>query len=77
MCFGIFNMVLSLLFILFIPCFSYVDWMAFYGLVGGACHHTLNIALVAWVLYSLAHDLLVQERSILVRLPTTLPSVRK
>ena len=31
--------------------------MAFYGFVDGACHHTLNLASAAWVLYSPAHDL--------------------
>ena len=28
--------------------------MVFYGFIDGACHHTLNITLAAWVLYSLA-----------------------
>ena len=27
--------------------------MAFYGFAEGTCHHTLNLALAAWVLYSL------------------------
>ena len=31
--------------------------MAFYDFADGACRHTLNLALAAWVLYSLAHDL--------------------
>ena len=31
--------------------------MAFYGFADGACHHTLNLTLVAWVLYSPAEDL--------------------
>ena len=31
--------------------------MDFYGFVDGACHHTLNLTLVAWVLYSPAEDL--------------------
>ena len=31
--------------------------MSFYGFVDGACHHTLNLALAAWVLYSLVEDL--------------------
>ena len=31
--------------------------MAFYGFIDGAFHHTLNLALAAWVLYSLAEDL--------------------
>ena len=31
--------------------------MAFYGFDDGACHHTLNLASVAWVLYSSAEDL--------------------
>ena len=56
-CFGIFNMVLSLLSIRFIACFVYADWMDLYGFIDGACCRTLNLASVAWVLYSLAHDL--------------------
>ena len=47
----------ELMSILFIPCFNYADWMDFYGFVDGACHHTLKLASVAWVLYSLARDL--------------------
>ena len=43
--------------ILFIPCFGYADQMDFYGFVDGACHHTLNLASTAWVLYSPAHEL--------------------
>ena len=31
--------------------------MAFYGFDDGACRHTLNLASAAWVLYSLAKDL--------------------
>ena len=31
--------------------------MAFYGFVDGAFHHTLNLALAAWVLYSPVEDL--------------------
>ena len=31
--------------------------MAFYGFADGACHHTLNIASVSWVLYSPSYDL--------------------
>ena len=31
--------------------------MDFYGFADGACHHTLNLASVDWVLYSLAEDL--------------------
>ena len=31
--------------------------MAFYSFADGACHHTLNLALVAWVLYSPAYNL--------------------
>ena len=31
--------------------------MAFYGFANGACHHTLNLASTAWVLYSPAYDL--------------------
>ena len=31
--------------------------MVFYGFVDGACHHTLNLATTAWVLYSPAHNL--------------------
>ena len=55
-CFSIFNMVLSLVSRLFIPCFGYVDQMDFYGSADGACHHTLNLASTTWVLYSPAHD---------------------
>ena len=50
-------MVLSFLSILFIPCFGYVDQMDFYGFADGACRHTSKLASAAWVLYSLAHDL--------------------
>ena len=56
-CFSIFNMVLSLVSKLFIPCFGYAEHMAFYGFADGACYHNLNLALVSWVLYSPAHDL--------------------
>ena len=56
-CFGTFNMVLSLMSRLFIPCFGYADQMAFYGFADGACHHTLNLASASWVMYSPAHDL--------------------
>ena len=31
--------------------------MAFYGFADGACHHTLNLASAAWVLYSPAYEL--------------------
>ena len=31
--------------------------MVFYGFANGACHHTLNLVSAAWVLYSLAEDL--------------------
>ena len=31
--------------------------MAFYGFTDGACHHTLNLASAAWVLYSPAEYL--------------------
>ena len=31
--------------------------MDFYGFTDGACHHTLNLALAVWVLYSPAEDL--------------------
>ena len=31
--------------------------MAFYGFADGAYHHTLNLALATWVLYSPAYDL--------------------
>ena len=47
----------ELMSILFIPCFGYAYWMAFYSFTDGACRHTLNLALAAWVLYSPAHDL--------------------
>ena len=32
--------------------------MAFYGFTDGACHHTLNLASTAWVLYSPVEDLI-------------------
>ena len=35
----------------------FVMQMDFYGFANGACHHTLNLASTAWVLYSLAEDL--------------------
>ena len=50
-------MVLSLLSILFIPCFGYANRMAFYGFVDGACRHTLNLTLATCILYSPSHDL--------------------
>ena len=50
-------MVLSFLSIMFIPNFGYADPMNFYGFTDGACHHTLNLASDAWVLYCSAHDL--------------------
>ena len=50
-------MVLSLVSKLFIPCFGYADRMDFYGFADGTCRHTLNLASIAWVLYSPAHDL--------------------
>ena len=56
-CFGTFNMVLSLMSRLFIPCFGYADQMDFYGFIDGACRHTLNLALATWVLYFPTHDL--------------------
>ena len=31
--------------------------MDFYGFADGACHHTLNLASAAWVLYSPAYNL--------------------
>ena len=31
--------------------------MDFYDFADGACRHTLNVASAAWVLYSLAYDL--------------------
>ena len=43
--------------------------MAFYGLVDGACRHTLNLASAAWVLYSLA-EYLVSSGAICIG-PTT------
>ena len=52
-------MVLILMSRLFIPCFGYANQMDFYGFVDGACRHTLNLALVAWVLYSHVHDLVI------------------
>ena len=56
-CFSIFNMVLSLVSRLFIPCFGYANQMDFYGFTNSACIHTLNLASVARDMYSLAHDL--------------------
>ena len=50
---------------LFIPCFGYADQMAFYGFADGAFRHTLNLASTAWVLYSLAHDL-VSSRAVCI-----------
>ena len=47
----------ELMCILCIPCFGYADWMDFYGFADGACHHTLSLALAAWVLYNSTHDL--------------------
>ena len=47
----------ELMSILFIPCFGYAYWMAFYGFADGAYHHTLNLSSTAWVLYSLAQYL--------------------
>ena len=58
-CFSIFNMVLSLVSRLFIPCFGHADQMAFYGFDYGACCHTMNLVLVSWFLYSPAHDLVI------------------
>ena len=43
--------------VMFIPCFGYANQMDFYGFVDGACHHTPNLDLVGWVLYSSTHDL--------------------
>ena len=43
--------------ILFTPCFYYANEMDFYGFADGACLKTLNLASVAWVLYSQANDL--------------------
>ena len=68
-CFSIFNMVLSLVSKLFIPCFGYTEHMAFYGFADGACRHTLNLALTAWVLYSQAHDL-VSSKVVCIGLAT-------
>ena len=39
--------------------------MAFYGFVDGAFHHTLNLALAAWVLYSPTYDL-VSSRAVCI-----------
>ena len=64
-CFSIFNMVLSLVSQLFIPCFGYAEQMDFYGFTGGAFRHTMNLASAAWVLYSSAHDL-VSSRAICI-----------
>ena len=43
---------------MFIPCFDYANQMDFHGFSDGDFHHTLNLASVAWVLYSPAHDLI-------------------
>ena len=43
--------------------------MDFYGFTDGAFHHTLNLALGAWVFYSLAEDL-VNSRMVCIG-PTT------
>ena len=56
-CFSIFNMVLSLVSKLFIPCFGNAEQMPFYGFTDGAYRHTLNLASATWVLYSPTHDL--------------------
>ena len=52
-----FKYAFELMSILFIPCCGYADWMDLYGFADGACRHTLNLASVAWVLYSPAQDL--------------------
>ena len=69
-CFGILNMVLSLMSILGIPCFGYAYWMDFYGFVDGSCRHTLNIASVAWVLYS-PTNILVSSGAVCIGLATS------
>ena len=42
---------------MFIPCFGHAEHIDFYSFADGSFHHTLNIASAAWVLYSLAYDL--------------------
>ena len=55
----------ELMSILFIKCFGYADWMAFYGFTNSACCHTLNLASATWVLYFPAHDL-VSSRAVCI-----------
>ena len=43
---------------LLILCFDSTEHISYYGFVDSACRHTLKIALVAWVLFSLSHDLI-------------------
>ena len=76
-CFSIFNMVLSLISRLFIPCFGYVDQTDFYGFVDGDCHHTLNLASATWVLYSPVHDLVSLRAFVLVQIPTISSSIKQ
>ena len=54
--FSIFNMVLSFSVHIYLY-HVLVMQMDFYGFADGACHHTLNLASTAWVLYSPAEDL--------------------
>ena len=58
-------MVLSLVSVSVYTMFGRVEQMSFYGFADGACHHTLNLASVAWVLYSLADDL-VSSRAVCI-----------
>ena len=66
-CFGTFNMVVSLMSRLFIPCFGYADHMDFYGFDDGAC--CLHLASASWVLYSPTHDLV--SLGVVCIIPTT------
>ena len=43
--------------------------MDLYGFADGACHHTLNLTSVAWVLYSLAYNLV--SSGVVCIIPTT------
>ena len=51
-------MVLILVSRLLIPCFGYADRMDFHDFADGAYRHTMNLTSAAWILYSLAHDLI-------------------
>ena len=59
----------ELMSILFIPCFGSLYWMDFFGFTDGACRHTLNLASIAWVLYSPA-QYLVSSGAVCIGLAT-------